>query len=734
MQEEKATEALPDSETSVTNDNSADNSPAIVSSEPENKEPISLQSDAKEKAQHQHQHKEENDEEKEVSDLARSRKSDLIAGRYLIQLNQLLTDYCSDFAQAYSVIDKSEKDETSSYCLIYNEGAPIRLHVINALKSISNQHIITPLASEICHISSLDQYRFVVVLNKPKGQTLASFIESNGPSSEEFIAKTLILPLASALDALDGLDVMHGCVNPNTIFIDPSTRFVTLGECVSTTSGYSQHEPYEIVGRSVTSALGKGEGNVSADYYALGVIALFAQLGRAPLEGVDEDTILISKLTNGTFNTLLKNADLSPSLTDLYRGLLNDKDIMRWSASQLKDWAKGKYFNLVRIPPPVEATRSISFNEVQYFNRQALAHALFREWKIAKKFLREDKLTKWIEGSVGNPELAAQLRQVQKITSVGRLVTGIFDLDDELVARSIYLLNPTGPFQFKNISINPNAFGNMIAYEFSKKRLEASQTIAFAMANRFFGYLETVTEREEQDEKLLWHLRNSIEFIGKTNLGFAIERCLYELNPGLPCQSPMVSSAFPANSRQLLEALDELCKKNSEVYPMDRHIAAFIASRINLNNDIRIKGLIDHPKMSNNRHIQATALLMQAQKESGIKALKGLASVMAQHLHSLVDSIHGKAYKKELTDNINKVANEGSLISLYRVISDPQILIADQRGFDEAKRQYMQLETQLCKLKGKNTAANLGYYYGLRLAVVVAYALCGMEFFFLVVR
>ncbi|MDP6885104.1 MAG: ABC transporter permease subunit, partial [Rhodospirillales bacterium] len=61
-------------------------------------------------------------------------------------------------------------------------------------------------------------------------------------------------------------------------------------------------------------------------------------------------------------------------------------------------------------------------------------------------------------------------------------------------------------------------------------------------------------------------------------IGYGIERCLYELNPGLPCQSPHLNHDYVTRIRDLLPALDETANRVSEkTLPIDRHIAAFIA-------------------------------------------------------------------------------------------------------------------------------------------------------------
>ena len=72
----------------------------------------------------------------------------------------------------------------------------------------------------------------------------------------------------------------------------------------------------------------------------------------------------------------------------------------------------------------------------------------------------------------------------------------------------------------------------------------------------------------------------SRNFLKSKQLGYGIDRCLYKLNPGLPCQSPLISSECVISIEDLLPALDNVAANiESKLVPIDRHIAAFIATR-----------------------------------------------------------------------------------------------------------------------------------------------------------
>lgn len=656
----------------------------------------------------------------------RVKTPDLVEGKYNLCIDRPLSGFNSEIAKAYEVDDKKGVSMPTHYALVFNKNFQPRMQAINELRNVTNASFITPVAAEITYLSKLDEYRFVVILPKPPTKTLVDLIHEQGALTEEFVINQILQPLSPVFNTLETLGILHGKVNLSNIFINDRKQII-LGECVSEPPGFSQPYLYETIERSKALPLGKGEIDPSADFYALGVVAYFLQKGKVPDDKADSDALIESKLMQGSFSSLIQNIVLSPLMMDLYRGLLHDKPSARWRSSQLRDFLKGKQFNLVRVPAQIEATRSIFFDEVQHFNRQSLSHALFKNWSLARSFLREDKLIKWIEGSVGSPEMAEQLRQIQKLTSTGNMKNAIFDANDELVARSLLILDPTGPLRVKAISTYPEALGNLLAQEFNKKSISSLQMISTFLKKNITR--ESSLDSEERRQPIPQSRLHDL--VAEPGLGFGLERCLYELNPALPCQSSLLTKDYILTLNQILMTLDTLAEESTN-YPVDKHIAAFIASRLNLTVDISLKSLADFPKFKTNQHIQTLALLAVAQKESGIKKLKGLSTAMGKQLVSAAEHINGIKYKNEFTDTITKLAKEGNLQLLYHFAVDPQLLIKDESGFAEAQNRYQSLATQLKKLGKRNSIANLGYHYGLRLAVMVAYLLCGLVFFFLV--
>src|SRR3546814_19923304 len=66
----------------------------------------------------------------------------------------------------------------------------------------------------------------------------------------------------------------------------------------------------------------------------------------------------------------------------------------------------------------------------------------------------------------------------------------------------------------------------------------------------------------------------------RTGTGYGMERVAYELNPNLPCRSPLFEADYVSDIGELLPAFDRLAERGVEIrHLLDRHAGAFIATR-----------------------------------------------------------------------------------------------------------------------------------------------------------
>ena len=73
-----------------------------------------------------------------------------------------------------------------------------------------------------------------------------------------------------------------------------------------------------------------------------------------------------------------------------------------------------------------------------------------------------------------------------------------------------------------------------------------------------------------------------IPFLAHSELGQGFERVIYELNPNIPCQSPLLETEYVYDMVEMLDAFERIAIANPETLmePVDRHIAAFVVARM----------------------------------------------------------------------------------------------------------------------------------------------------------
>ena len=274
--------------------------------------------------------------------------------------------------------------------------------------------------------------------------------------------------------------------------------------------------------------------------------------------------------------------------------------------------------------------------------------------------------------------------------------------DDFLVSKVCIFLDHAGPIRYKGFSFMPDGFGPAFAVEMLRRG--EAQIPAEAVLRELPGIwlaaqeaaISETSALESTFAKVRSHLLNS-------DIGFGIERCLYELNPGLPCQSAHLVHDYVTHIRGLLPALDEAAARVDEkTPPIDRHIAAFIAARSDsdVGSYLAVLGESD-PKVSTVGMLSLVALL-QWRMESG--ALFGLTRWVGGQLGPAISSYHARSTRRELEHEIPRLVRQGNLPELYEIIDDKNKRQADTDGFNAASDQFTDAIAEIEEVENSDSA------------------------------
>ncbi|MBL0319412.1 MAG: hypothetical protein IPP74_09040 [Alphaproteobacteria bacterium] len=648
---------------------------------------------------------------------------DIIGRNYLIRLDKPLPQYSTEFAKAYQLVDSRSQESISAYALVFQKQLPMRLSAILGLsrKKIPNFHVI--YESGIVPLSPHGEKHFVAVVSKPKGQTLHDYVKQRGPITEEFVIASILRPLIFTLKTIHACGVTHGNINPHTIYLDNNTECY-LGECISSLPGFSQLSFFEPAERIGVNAYAKGEDYSSIDYYALGLVIISTLVGMSVIHEKSDQELIETRLITGTFNSLIGSINVSNKLQDCLNGLLNDRKDARWNSQQLEPWSKGKRYNLLPSSSYMEASRAIVFNDRQYFNRRSIANALYNHWEQSREFITQDTLIKWLKTSVDSEQIATSIEMILKMDDRDKNKSHHFDYLDAIISRCISLVDTQIPIRFPFLSCHVNGMGAVLACSYSNGKREHTHIITDLLRGTVLDMWQASRDIKLPNyQSAALGIQRSREMLIMKGIGFGLERCYYNMNPTLPCQGRSLKLEYVLTLEEALLTLDKLGESNPSQPLIDRHVAAFIAHRLELPSPIELKKIMGYPVLANDETLHILYLLAIAQRKTDIRKLCGLTNHMIQQLMKIVTKLHSKSLKKDLEARARAVAGSGSLAALFKVMADVGTHRRDTLGFKKASQFYHVLNTEERKINNQKIVKAAGHQYGLHLALMTSYLL-----------
>ncbi|WP_245651270.1 hypothetical protein [Paramagnetospirillum marisnigri] len=178
-------------------------------------------------------------------------------------------------------------------------------------------------------------------------------------------------------------------------------------------------------------------------------------------------------------------------------------------------------------------------------------------------------------------------------------------------------------------------------------------------------------------------------------MGFGLERCLYEMNDALPCQSSLLGEEYVVEVKELLPALSNAAAKRSDSKhgPMDRHIAAFLGARMRSDIDRNLMQLNDSSQGA--AMLAVLNLYAVLQYRLGPESLPGLAGWMGAVMAPVVAAFHGRQKRKELEKEIPKLVRKGSIVEIYNLLENIDEKVRDEHEFQFAQAQYHAAEEEI---------------------------------------
>lgn len=591
--------------------------------------------------------------------------------------NQPLPQFGHAYGQAFEAQDA------------HNPGRAIYAVVLEPTQPYRDKFLADMLGTNIPYVTSLVGYgtvlcshvgeaRTVMFIERPKGSSLADYLKTSR-MHEHRVADHVLQPAVRALIAMRNRKVSHGNINPAHFYVGEES---TLTDFYSAPCGALQHYIYEPPERAGADPQARGEANEKSDCYALGVLAYELMYGLDRLKAIPREDFSHQAYEFGIYNVFANNRDFSDSYQDFFRGVFTDNPNERWGLDQMEQWLSGKRFNMIAPNAPKEASRAFDFMGEHFFSRRLLAYTFQRHWRDTVKEIKHLKLDRWAEMSLHRPEMAEKIERALRIAGDASTERHINDM----MTRIIAILDPTGPIRGANVSVRPDGIGPMFAWLMDQNSpTELNQLLAFIETDVSNYWSELDAFNKTGDQQVLWRLQRARPYLKMRAFGFGLERVLYDLNPSLPCQSDLVRQYHVTSIADLLKALDALSPTLApDTSFMDRHIAAFIGSRMDMGKEVRLLDLSTIPALADNPELVVMKILAKAQQKHDRLSLVGLSTWAAMRIEKMLDEIHNRVMRKQLKLQLKRLAASGNLADVLSAVVNREMALRDHDGFANA--------------------------------------------------
>ena len=608
----------------------------------------------------------------------------VLEGRFRIDLSQRLGHLESG---TNSVVRATDLQEPSAeyFAIISNPYSYYRQWIAQSMMESRIPGMVDLVARGKLRNSDTD-IRYVSVFDMPLGGAL--YGEGEVPLSENLVLDLVLPSVISSLQALHKEKLTHRAIRANNLFFADSNRSqILLGEAVTEAPGSSQPVVYEPVETAMAHPMGRGEGTPADDIYATGVLILHLVAGTRPLAALSADEIYERKLKVGSFAALTEDISLSPRISDVLAGLLQDDPKRRWDIETLAQWREAIKESPRRGRGDRHAFSVITFESEEYNSPRLLAHAMTKKPKAAVELLEDGRLAKWVKNSLRDDAMAKAIANIQ--TSTKGAPRGQKRNVTTAVTQATRRLDPDGILWYRDIAFTRGALGSLMLSMFEKDDQESKKSLAELFESGLLLTMAVEEIRESKERRRDWmsetSITNCFDYMKrKGDLGFGLERCLYELNPQSPCFSPLVLGSYVKNVPEFIEIAEKkLLSSNGQGNPFDRHAAAFIAAK-SKGIDKYLRPLANHSPDSVPYVLGQLKLFAKIQAAAHPGPLPGFCRWAEEMLKSVFSKIKSRVRREVVNQRLQEAMKSGNLETILQATDIERQIVQDAREYEEA--------------------------------------------------
>jgi hypothetical protein len=629
--------------------------------------------------------------------MAKMPKWVTLRDRYEIAIDEPLSQYDNPPALAFKVRHKKDASR-DLIALVCDPKLPTRFNLISEVNGMDVPYLLSFQDWGVIEWPPEGRRCPVLIYARPGGvRVMSSLDDEIEPMRESEVFERFANPLYQAMRDFNERDLVHRAIRPNNLYYTQAEGGpLMLGECVSSPPAMAQPFVYETIESCMCDPAGRGLGSSADDLYALGVTLLAVLTGRSPCRGMSDDEVLDAKISMGSYGALTQESRISLTMMEPLRGLLSDNAEDRWTVEDLGLWANGRRGSPIQQSMAIRASRSFVFMDKEHFTCRDLAHTMSRNWAASIGIIRDGAIDMWLRRALGDKIIVTAMNAAKSVVAEA-------DNDDNLIGRCCIALDPAAPIRYRNLRATVEGIPNILALygENSDAREDFSQLerhglIEFWDQSQPHPRLEFIT--------LYRDLKRARDVMARSSSGEGIERAIYDLNPSLACQSPLVQAYYVLNAGQLLPALDRLAEETGDaVVLIDDHIAAYIAAHFTSHRDSELRDL-DNQVDPYLPILAAVRLLSRIQEKAPkLRPYPKLGLLAAKLLEPTVKRYFNRKTREKVSKAMRDAGATGQFSELLAVADNPRVVNNDERRFEFAVAEYRDLEGRLLRLDADNT-------------------------------
>jgi hypothetical protein len=621
----------------------------------------------------------------------------LLRERYLVDSGARLPEFDQPSAKAYAVEDRRDL-ANKVFALVCTPGVPVRMDDIIAFRTMDFPGVLALIEWEVVPWPPLGQSAMVVIYEKPLGGRVIDRLRRKDVRITEYdVPRRLTEPLIEGLQALNEKIGPHRALRPdNLYYLDEDMEEMVLGPHVTAPPGFDQPADFEPIDRATCQREGRGTGDIRDDVFALGVTIIHIVTGYNPVAKVKPENLIHQRLENGSYTALCGNTRLPLPLIEPLRSMLADDPAIRWNHTEVNNWVTGQKTNPVKKMSSPRAEVPFRFRKREHLTLGTLAWHFAQHRSDAVRAVQSDDFVNWIKRY---PEGNATLETIRGAVQTAKFHTESYQgSDDYLVSKLSNILDPTAPIRYKNLAFMPDGFGPLLAVHWGVKGdpQEVAQLLAHDIPGLWFSSRDKLNKPLLDAQKNFAKLKSLLAI---NDPGYGLERVVYEANHGFACMSPLIAKNHVVVIEQLLPALEQAANSaDTSSRPIDRHIAAFIASRFDQDIHPHLKALAA-PK-EDTSIIGMLSLLAFLQWKLRAPSMLALTSWVGGLLGPAINAYHNRHTRDQLEKEIPRLVRKGSLPEIFNLIDDAEKRQEDGEGFRAAQEEWLQAEEEIRDIEG----------------------------------